>query len=246
MQLNGLMPRFIQRFAEDLIINSNIFYHKTKFMKRKISFSIFAAFLIFAGYAFKTSGKETNVLHINNNILPAPNTTWTVDKNHSNVKFAITHMVVSEVEGSFKLFDGSMENTKADFSDAKISFTVDVSSINTDNEMRENHLKSDDFFNAEKYPQMKFMSTAFTPAGGNKYKLAGNLTIRDVTKPVVFDVTYGGTVKANNSETLGFKAKTTIDRFDYGLKWNKAVEAGGMVVSKDVDITVNVEMKKGA
>jgi polyisoprenoid-binding protein YceI len=215
-------------------------------MKRKISFGIFAALIIFAGFAFKVSDKKTDVPGINNNVLPAPNTSWAIDKAHSNVKFAVTHMVVSEVEGSFKLFDGTMENTKADFSDAKISFTVDVSSINTDNEMREKHLISDDFFNADKYPQMKFVSTAFTPVGGNKYKLAGNLTIRDVTKPVVFDVTYGGTVKANNGETLGFKAKTTIDRFDYGLKWNKAVEAGGLVVSKNIDITVNVEMKKGA
>ncbi|MEO7800579.1 MAG: YceI family protein [Ginsengibacter sp.] len=215
-------------------------------MKRKVSFGIFTALIIFAGFAFKVSDKKADMLNINNPILPVPNTTWVIDKAHSNVKFAITHMVVSEVEGSFKLFDGTMENTKADFSDAKISFTVDVASINTDNEMRENHLKGDDFFNAEKYPQMKFVSTAFTPAGGNKYKLAGNLTIRDVTKPVVFDVTYGGTVKANNGEMLGFKAKTTIDRLEYGLKWNKAVEAGGMVVSKEVDITVNVEMKKGA
>ncbi len=92
---------------------------------------------------------------------------------------------------------------------------------------------------------MKFESTSFTPAGGNRYKLAGNLTIRDVTKPVVFDVTYGGTINAMGSERLGFKAKTTIDRFDYNLKWNKAVEVGGLVVGKDVDITANVEMKKG-
>lgn len=214
-------------------------------MKRKISFALLAVVSIFTGFAFTAADVNTQPQQVSNTILPAPNTTWTVDPAHSNVKFSVTHMVVSEVEGSFKLFDGSMENTKADFSDAKISFTVDVASINTDNEMREKHLKSDDFFNAEKYPQMKFVSTSLTPAGGNKYKLAGNLTIRDVTKPVVFDVTYGGTVTAMGSERLGFKAKTTIDRFDYNLKWNKAVEAGGLVVSKDVDITVNVEMKKG-
>jgi polyisoprenoid-binding protein YceI len=148
------------------------------------------------------------------------------------------------VEGRFKLFDGSMESTKPDYSDAKINFTVDVNSLNTDNEMRDKHLKSDDFFNAEKYPAMKFQSTSFTPAGGNKYKLAGNLTIRDVTKPVVFDVTYGGTVTTQGKTKLGFKAKTSIDRFDYNLKWNKATEAGGLVVSKEVDLIVNVEMNK--
>ena len=90
---------------------------------------------------------------------------WTLDKAHSNVKFAVTHMVVSEVEGNFKIFDGSLEASKEDFSDGKVEFTVDVSSIDTDNENRDKHLKSDDFFNAEKYPTMKFVSTSFTPAG---------------------------------------------------------------------------------
>ena len=169
---------------------------------------------------------------------------WTIDRAHSGVKFTVTHMVISEVEGSFKIFDGSMQNTKPDFSDAVISFTIDVSSINTDNETRDNHLKSDDFFNAEKYLLMKFTSSSFTPLGDNKYKLSGDLTIRDVTKPVVFDVTYGGTVNAIGGTRIGFKAKTTIDRFDYNLKWSQTVEAGGLVVSKDVDITVNVELKK--
>lgn len=169
---------------------------------------------------------------------------WTLDKGHSNVKFSVTHMVVSDVEGSFKLFDGSMEHTKPDYSDAKISFTVDVNSINTDNTNRDNHLKSDDFFNAATYPTMKFESTAFTPLGGNKYKLDGNLTIRDVTKPVSFDVTYGGSIATQRGAKTGFKAKTTINRFDYNLKWDRATETGGLVVGKEVGIQVNVELNE--
>ncbi|WP_018615768.1 YceI family protein [Segetibacter koreensis] len=169
---------------------------------------------------------------------------WTADKAHSSVKFTVTHLVVSEVEGRFKMFDGSMETSKPDFSDAKINFTVDVNSVDTDNEMRDKDLKGENFFAADKYPQMKFVGSSFTPAGGNKYKLAGNLTIKDVTKPVVFDVTYGGTANAMGKTKMGFKAKTTIDRFDYNLKWNKATEAGGLVVSKDVDLVVNVELNK--
>ncbi len=178
--------------------------------------------------------------------LPAAieSTKWTVDKAHSNVKFNVTHMVVSEVEGSFKLFDGTMENSKPDFSDAKINFKVDVASIDTDNENRDKHLKGDDFFNAEKFPAMQFKSTSFTPAGGNKYKLTGNLTIRDVTKPVVFDVTYGGQANNQGKTKTGFKAKTTINRFDYGLKWDKATEAGGLVVSKEVEMLLNIQMNK--
>src|SRR5688572_1776646 len=93
---------------------------------------------------------------------------WTLDKGHSNVKFTVTHMVVSEVDGSFKTFDGTIESTKPDFSDAVVTFTVDVASVNTENENRDKHLKSDDFFNAEQFPQMKFQSTSFKPLGENK------------------------------------------------------------------------------
>jgi len=169
-------------------------------------------------------------------------TKWTVDKLHSNVKFSVQHMVVSEMEGSFKMFDGTMEHSKADFSDAKISFTVDVASVNTDNERRDGHLKADEFFNAEKYPKMTFVSTSVTSAGQGKYKIAGNLTIRDVTKQVVFDMTHGGVLKTQKGAKAGFKARTTINRFDYNLKWDRATETGGLVVGKEVEIVVNVEM----
>lgn len=169
---------------------------------------------------------------------------WVLDKAHSNVKFTVTHMLVTETEGSFRIFDGSMENTKPDLSDARIQFSVNVNSINTNNENRDRHLKSDDFFNAGQYPQMKFVSTTFTPAGENKYRLSGNLTIRDVTKPVTFDVTGSGMVQDKRSTTSGFTATTTINRFDYGLKWDKATETGGLIVSKEVTITVNVALKK--
>lgn len=190
--------------------------------------------------SFKGEGKTTPSI---GEFRPAA-TKWTVDKAHSNVKFSVTHMVVAETEGYFKLFDGSMEASKPDYSDAKIAFSVDVNSINTDNERRDQHLKSDDFFNAEKFPVMKFESTSFTPQGGNKYKLAGNLTIRDITKPVTFDVTYGGTAVMGQMTKAGFKAKTTINRFDYNLKWDRATETGGLVVGKEVDIQVNVEMNQ--
>ena len=172
------------------------------------------------------------------------NTKWDLDKAHSSLRFTVTHMVVSESEGIFKNWNGSMEHTKDDFSDAKINFTVDVSSINTDNENRDKHLKSDDFFNAEKYPEIKFVSTSFTPQGGNKYKLDGNLTIRDVTKPVTFDVTYGGILKGTRGNKSGFKATTKINRFDYNLKWDRATEAGSLVVSKEVDIAVKIEFNE--
>jgi polyisoprenoid-binding protein YceI len=169
-------------------------------------------------------------------------TKWKLDKTHSNVRFTVTHMTVSEVEGTFKIWDGTVENTKPDFSDAKITFTIDVNSINTENENRDKHLKSDDFFSAEKFPVIKFESTSMQPLGNNKYKLNGNLTMRDVTKPITFDVTYGGSTTGQKGTKAGFKAVATIDRLAYGLKWDRATEAGGLVVGKDVELSVKVEM----
>lgn len=180
------------------------------------------------------------------NLSTSAQTKWTVDKGHSNVKFAVTHMVVSEMEGTFKVFDGTLEHNKPDFSDAKVNFSIDVASVNTDNERRDGHLKSDDFFNAEKFPKMTFASTSVKVLGNNKYEMAGNLTIRDITKPVVFQVSHGGVLTTSRGAKAGFKATTTINRFDYNLKWDRATETGGLVVSKDVVITVNVEMDKAA
>jgi len=170
---------------------------------------------------------------------------WSLDAVHSNVKFTVSHLVISEVDGHFKMFDGTMTNAKADFTDAKIEFTVDVASISTDNSMRDDHLKSDDFFNAAKFPKMKFVSKSFKKVSGNKYELAGDLTIRDVTKPVIFAVTYGGIVKDpyGNIKT-GFKAKSTINRKTFGLKWSAVTEAGGVVVGDDVDINLNIQLAK--
>ncbi|NCA77195.1 MAG: polyisoprenoid-binding protein [Alphaproteobacteria bacterium] len=169
-------------------------------------------------------------------------TTWNLDKSHSNVKFTVTHLVISEVDGLFKSFNGTMTASKPDFTDAKIDFSVDIASISTDNEQRDGHLKSDDFFNAEKFPVMTFKSVLMRKVSGNKYELLGNLTIRDVTKPVKFTVVYGGTVKDPWGNTkAGFKATTTINRLEYGLKWNSLTEAGGAVVGPDVNITLNVE-----
>jgi len=207
-------------------------------MKKILLFSVIVSAALLTAFAPNSSNSSNPVYPV----VQAGN--WTVDKAHTNVKFSVSHLVISDVDGTFKTFDGNMDASKPDFSDAKINFTVEVASINTDNDQRDNHLKSDDFLNAAKYPQMKFVSTSFTPQGDNKYKLVGNLTIRDITKPVTFDVKYGGTASAFGGTHAGFKATTKIDRFDYNLKWSKATEAGGLVAGKDVEITINVDFKK--
>ncbi|HOK51688.1 MAG TPA: YceI family protein, partial [Bacteroidales bacterium] len=170
---------------------------------------------------------------------------WQVDTAHSTVKFSVQHLVISEVEGSFRTFDGSIVSKNDDFTDAVIDFSVDVNSINTDNEMRDNHLKGDDFFNAAKFPKMTFKSKSFKKVSGNKYELVGDLTIRDVTKTVKFDVTYGGTAKdPYGNIKAGFKASAVINRFDYGLKWNALTEAGGAVVGNEVNVSLKLEFNK--
>jgi polyisoprenoid-binding protein YceI len=168
-------------------------------------------------------------------------TTWKLDNSHSSVKFSVVHLMVSETEGNFKGFDGTLSSKNADFTDADITFTVDVKTINTDNEMRDKHLQGDDFFNAEKFPQMKFKGTSFKKVSGNKYVLEGELTIRDVTKKVKFDVIYRGTQKDPYGNTkAGFKATGSINRLEYGLKWNVMTESVS-VVADEVSIVINLE-----
>lgn len=172
-------------------------------------------------------------------------TKWAVDPMHSFVNFSVKHMGISFVDGSFKKFDGVITYTKADLSDAKVNFTVDVPSITTGVEMRDNHLKTDDFFNAEKFPQMSFVSTSFKKRAAkmqkqqtNVYILSGKLTIRDVTKDVQFVVTYGGTAKdQQGNNKVGFNATTTINRLDYNIKYDPT----GTGVAKDIKITLNLE-----
>ena len=183
----------------------------------------------------------TTILSLAMSTMAFAQTNWKLDNSHSNVKFAVEHLAVSETEGNFKSFDGTLVSKNADFTDADITFTVDVKSIDTDNEMRDKHLQGDDFFNTEKYPQMKFKSSSFKKVSGNKYILEGDLTIRDVTKKVKFDVVYRGTQKDPYGNTkAGFKATGSIKRMEYGLKWNVMTEAIS-VVADDVNIVVNLE-----
>lgn len=169
---------------------------------------------------------------------------WKLDKAHSSITFTVRHMVISDVTGSFKDYTVALKSEKDDFSDAEVQSTIKVGSISTDNAMRDNHLKSDDFFNAEKYPEINFKSTSFEKVGDNKYKINGDLTIRDVTKKVTFDAVLNGTLKTGRGLLSAWKASTTINRFDYNLKWNKTIEAGGLIVGQDVTITLNLELNK--
>ncbi len=172
-------------------------------------------------------------------------TTWNIDPSHSSIRFAVDHMVISEVEGIFSTYEGSVIATKADFSDAKINFTVDVNSVNTDNAKRDEHLRSADFFETEKYPKMTFVSTSVVKTGTGKYNLKGKLTLHGVTKEITLAMTYGGTTKDPWGNTkAGLKVTGVINRTDFGLKYNSVLEAGSLMIGEEVTITAKVELAK--
>ncbi len=172
---------------------------------------------------------------------------WTVDQSHSSVGFEVKHMMVSKVKGQFDSYTAEVEAADlTDLTTATIAFKFDVASINTRSEDRDNHLKSGDFFDAEAYPTIEFKSTNITKDGGD-YKVTGNLTIKDVTKPVTFNVEFGG--KGTNPwgvEVYGFEADAKINREEFGLTWNAALETGGVLVGKDIKIKVELEVNPAA
>lgn len=182
------------------------------------------------------------VFLLSGNLLFAQDT-WTIDKSHTEVLFSVKHLVISEVGGKFRDFDGDLISTGDDFDGSEIKFKALVESINTDNEQRDGHLKSEDFFNAAEYPELNFIGKLVK--NGSGYVLKGEMTIRDVTKPIAFEVQYNGTITDPWGNTkAGFKIQGSIDRFDYGLKWNALMEAGGAVVDEEINIVCNVELQK--
>lgn len=172
---------------------------------------------------------------------------WVVDNSHSNVSFNVSHMVISDVTGKFDEFMISANSKKDDFSDAKINVTIEINSINTENEKRDGHLKSPDFFDAASHPKMTFVSKSIKKVGKGSFKLTGDLTIRGKTKTVTLDVKHGGTINDPWGNTrAGFKITGEIDRQAFGLSWSQTLDSGGLVVGNTVEIVANVELIKKA
>ena len=172
-------------------------------------------------------------------------TAWTVDKSHSKVGFSVSHMVITDVEGYFKEYDANITTNGDDFSTGIVEFTINTNSIFTDNEKRDNHLRSDDFFNAEKYSQMIFKGKSIKKVGENKFKLVGEFTIRDVTKSIELDVKLNGIIKDGwGNIRAGFKITGEINRFDYNLRWDKTIEAGSLIVGKTVELKIDLEIMR--
>ena len=174
-------------------------------------------------------------------------TKWIIDTTHSEVQFKVKHMMISTVTGYFSIFNAEVETEGDDFTTANVEFTADLSSISTNNEQRDAHLKTSDFFDAENHPQVKFVSSKLEKVDDERYTLHGDLTIRGTTKPVKLSVDYGGMIQDPWGGTrAGFTVEGKIHRKDYGLHWDSVTETGGIVVSDEVRIHVNCEFVKQA
>lgn len=172
-------------------------------------------------------------------------TKWIIDPTHSEVSFKVKHLVISTVTGYFKEFEGVMESSSEDFDQAKVSFSTAIDSISTNQVDRDNHLKSADFFDAENHPKLSFTGKIVNENGD--YKLVGDLTIRETTKPLTLDVDFGGVAGDPYGQTkAGFEIEGKISRKEYGLTWSAVTEAGSVVVSDQVRLILSVQLVKQA
>ena len=174
-------------------------------------------------------------------------TTWSIDTSHSGVHFSVRHMLVSKVRGHFTRYAGAVHIDEVDMTRSNLDVTIDAGSIDTEVPDRDAHLRSPDFLDVDKFPEIHFRSEHIEKLGDAKYRVVGDLTIRGKTREVSLDVEYGGRARDPwGNERVGFAAKTSIDRRDFGLTWNQMLETGGIVVGEQVDIDVDVEAVRPA
>lgn len=168
---------------------------------------------------------------------------WNVDASHTGVGFSVKHMMVSKVRGRFTGLEGTLEGNPEDLTEAKINFKIDASTIHTNSEDRDNHLRSADFFDTETYPNITFVSTNITKVKNNKYELTGDMTIKDTTKKVTFEAEYEGSGKNPwGVDVAAFEVEGKISRKEFELTWNQALETGGVLVGDDIKIQIDLQL----
>ena len=178
-------------------------------------------------------------------VMTPTQTKWVIDPMHSEVQFKVKHLMISTVTGSFQKFSGTLTTPSEDFENADIQFSLEVNSISTNQEMRDNHLKNDDFFQAEKYPTIDFKSTSFEKINDTDYTLTGNLTMKGVTKKVQVSVEFGGISKDHHGNVkAGFEVTGTINRKDFGLTYNALTETGGLALGENIKLIANLQVVK--
>ena len=176
---------------------------------------------------------------------PGPAAKWSYDKSHSKVGFTISHFGISETEGRFTQFDGTVLSDEPDFSDAKVELVIEVDSVNTEDAQRDGHLRSADFFDAEKFPSIIFRSRGITTLGDNHFRLTGDIMMHGITRETDLDVIHRGTVvDPFNNTKAGFIITGHLDRTKFGLTWNGVLAAGGLLVGNTVHFSINIELVK--
>ena len=174
---------------------------------------------------------------------PRSATKWSYDKSHSKLGFTISHFGISETEGRFTQFEGTVFSGEKDFSDAKVELVIDVASINTEDPQRDVHLRSAEFFDSERFPSIIFRSRSIKSLGDNRFRLTGDVTMHGVTRETDLEVAYRGTVEDPfNNTKAGFVVKGQLDRTKFGLTWNGVLAAGGLLVGNTVDLSINLEL----
>ncbi len=199
--------------------------------------SLLPAFAPWTGAAAKSSEPKAAAA-------PAPSV-WTIDASHSSVTFSVRHMMITDVRGEFGSVAGEITIDEGDLARSKVEATVDPATVNTREPKRDKHLRSADFFDVEKHKEARFVSSRVEPAGDKRLRVSGDLTLRGVTRPVTMEVTYTDPIRDSRGTTKrGAKATTTIKRADWGLTWNKALESGGVLVSDEVALTLDLELNR--
>jgi polyisoprenoid-binding protein YceI len=174
-------------------------------------------------------------------------TKWAVDPLHSEIQFKVKHLVISTVTGAFNKFEGTATTENDEFEDAAISLEMDVNSIDTNQEMRDSHLKSAEFFDAETFPKITFKSKSFKKGSGDTFRLIGDLTMKGVTKEVELDAEFGGSEKDHHGKTkIGYEVTGKINRKEFGLTYNALTETGGLALGEDIKLIANIQLSKVA
>ncbi|MCY4158201.1 MAG: YceI family protein [Bacteroidetes bacterium] len=192
------------------------------------TFSLFFAILFFVGFSIPTEKHSS----------------WSIDVAHSSISFKVRHLGISNVRGEFLSYDARIEMDESDLSSLTVEATIETASVDTGNERRDGHLRSDDFFGAEEFPTMTFVSTGVPEVDGENFQLEGDLTIRGVTKSIVLEGEFLGTAMMRDTERAGFEATTTVNRKDFNLSWDQLTEAGGLIVGHEVEISLDLELIK--
>ena len=171
--------------------------------------------------------------------------TWHIDGAHSEIGFKVKHLMVSNVKGSFKTFSGTLTADDDNLTNAQVSFEADAASVTTNNDMRDGHIMSPEFFDVAQFPKVTFVSKSFTKKEGNEYAVTGDFTMKGVTKEITLEATFGGLAKGMDGKRVAaFEITGMINRMDYGVSWNSPIETGGVVVSPEVWLTLSVELKE--